>query len=534
MSRTGLLIIISTGLLFCMACTKEYQGDTYLQVAMQTVDEHPKEALTVLAEITHPEFLDQDNYMRYLVTLAQARYMNDQDITGDSLILEAQRYFVKKQDAGMATRASYYAAAHWQGKEVKEKELEYVLLAHYFACQAENDLFRAKSLHWIGSIYFNQEVLDSARVYYQQALELYNTKVDAEQSRLDVMYMLARTYFKLQQFEQALNNLDNGLEASRKLNNQLYEIRFAHYIGVVLEEKKDYTKAKEYLNLALSKKPDIEDSLRIYISYARLYRTEGIPDSTKYYLDRVKNRVEELTYPYNRMIAYRELAHYYEKVADIPELKRYLLLVNKEEQKIKELQSQEKIQLANKRFEAYKRNTEQKYDKTWKISLAVTIVLLFLLIVYRFDKRKLKEKYKKLSQRYFSQVKEQEDFLVSGLQRVADSFEELRQAGQGYSDPSARKQIKKFREVFSKQLAGIVRNLLERTPKGVKALAGLTTEDLCIINLVRMNYSDEEIMMILGYDCDMEYYIRYRKFHIRNMLSFAGLKEREIKRVFLQ
>lgn len=535
MSRTGLLTIICAGLFFCMACTKEYQDDTYLQVAMQAVDEHPKEALAVLEEITHPEFLDQDNYMRYLVTLTQARYMDYQDITGDSLILEAQRYFVKKQDAGMAARASFYAAAYWLGKETEEKALEYYLLANHFGQQAENDLFRAKSLHWIGSIYYDKDILDSARVYYHQALELYNTKVNAEPSRLDVIYMLGRTYCEQQQFDSAMKYFNEGMGMAQKQNRKLYEIRFAHYKGVVLREMKVYSEAKVYFDLALSKKPETEDSLRIYLSYAKLYRTEGKSDSTKYYLDRVKNRVEELSYPYNRVIAYRELTHYYEKEGNIGELKYYLQLANVEEQKIKELQSQEKIQSANKRFEAYKQRTEQKYDKIWKISLAVTIVLFFLLIIYRFDKRKLKDKYKRLRQRQYSLIKEQEDFLVSGLQRVADGINELRRSNlESAYDPSIKDQFLKLRETFSKQLADFVRNLLERSSKGVKALSELTQEDLCIIHLVRLKHSDESIVILLGYEHHMEYYVRYRKFHIRNVLSFAGLKEREINRVFLQ
>jgi len=293
------------------------------------VDKHPKEALAVLEEVAYPEYLKQDSYMRYITTLTQARYMNDQDITGDSLILEAQRYFVKKQDAGMATRASYYAAAYWQGKEVKEKELEYVLLAHYFAGQAENDLFKAKSLHWIGSIYFNQEILDSARVYYLQALDLYNTKVDAEQSRLDVIYMLGRTYCELQKLDIALEYFNEGMEMAQIQNNQLYEVKIAHYKGVTLRDKKAYPEAKVYLNMALSKNPEPEDSLRIYLSYAKLYRAEEKADSIKYCLDRVENRVEELSYSYNRVIAYRELALYYDKEGNSPKTDHYLWLVTK-------------------------------------------------------------------------------------------------------------------------------------------------------------------------------------------------------------
>ena len=321
--------VFCIGLILCMACTKKYQDAIHLQSAMQTVDHDPQEALQLLEKMPYPELLDHDNYMRYVVTLTQARNMDHQDITGDTLILKAQRYFAGQSDAEMAVRASYYAAAYWHKKKEENKALEYFLLAHYFARLAGNNLFQAKSAHWIGSTYYDMDILDSAKVYYHQAEELYLKVVNTEQNQLDIKYMLGRTYRELEQYDPALDYFNEGLDMSQELHNQLYESHFLHNKGIICREMEAYEPAKEYFNLALSKKPEAEDSLRIFLSYARLYRATGQPDSTKYYLDQVKNRVEELSFPYNRVIAYRELTYYHDKEGNSRETEHYSRLLLK-------------------------------------------------------------------------------------------------------------------------------------------------------------------------------------------------------------
>ena len=323
------ILICKSLLLFCLACVPKKQDDTYLQVAMQTVDEHPQQALAVLEEIPYPQYMEHDNYMSYVVTLTQARYMNYQDITGDTLILEAQRYFADKDNPEMAARASYYAAAYWHEKGTEKNALEYFLLANYYARQAENNLFQAKSAHWIGSTYYDQDVLDSAQVYYHQAEKLYRTIANTEIQQLDIKYMLGRTYRELEQYHLSLSYLEEGLDAAQKLGNQLYEAKFMHCKGIIFRGRKEFQQAKECFNSALLKKIDVEDSLMIYHNYAKLYRMCNQPDSTKYYLDLVKNRVGELSFPYNRRNVYKELVFYYENEENSPEVEHYLRLVTK-------------------------------------------------------------------------------------------------------------------------------------------------------------------------------------------------------------
>ena len=538
MCKRGNFIIFCAVLFLCLACTKEQPVDTYLQLAMQTVDEHPKEALLLLDEIPYPELTDRDNYMQYVVTLTQARYMNDQDITGDTLILEAQRYFTGTDNPEMATRASFYAAAYWREKEEEDKALEYYLLTNYYAQKVDNYLFQAKSTHWIGSTYYNRDILDSARVYYHQAETLYSEEANTELQQLDIKYMLGRTYLELEQYNLALIYLNEGLEKAQQSNNQLYKYRFEHYKGVVFRERKEYQQAKEYFNLVLSQKMDAEDFIRLCLDYVTLYRMCNQPDSAKHYLDLVKNRVEELSFPYNRKTAYKELAFYYEKEGNITQMKRYLQLVTKEELLIKDLQSEKKIQAANERFEASQRKIElakQQYNRTWKISLTVVIVLLLLFLIFWQNRVKLKERYKEIRKRYFTHKLYMEEYLAKNLNYISASIKELSQRGEPVLPHSATwKHFQNLRTNTYIEIEAMMREMFEKTPQGLKALSLLKLEDLCIIFLCRRNmYTDNSIKYMLGYEHDATCDIRQRKYHIREILTTAGLKKREINRVFL-
>ena len=299
-------ILLCTGLLLCISCTSKREK-TILQKAMEVVDSNPQKALLFLDSISSPELLNEKDRMCYITLLTQAKYMDYQDITTDDQILSAQQYFARHNDPEMACRANYYTASYWYEKgEYKEKEPEYQLLANKYAKKAGNQLFQMKSAIWIGSIYYDRDMLDNARIYYHQAEKLLNIEGYSEKDRLDVVLMLGRIYNELNERERASEYFDEGYEKALLLKNDIYESLFLHNKGIILRDRQQYDEAKAFFDRALSKRPASEDSIRIYLSYATLYRVTNQPDSNKYYVDWVKNRIDEITYSYTREWAFRE------------------------------------------------------------------------------------------------------------------------------------------------------------------------------------------------------------------------------------
>ena len=539
MCERGSFIIFCAVLFLCFACAKEQPGDTNLQAAMQTVDEHPQEALRLLDEILRPELTDCDNYMHYVVTLTQARYMDYQDITGDTLILEAQRYFSSKDNPEMATRASFYAAAYWHEKGVEEKTLEYSLLTHYYAGRAGNNLFRAKSAQWIGSAYFDLKLLDSAKIYYHEALKLFNNEYDSGLYVLSIKYMLGRTYRELEQFDQAYTFLESGLESAKKMQNKEYELQFLNNLGMIYTRKKAYQQAKDCFNQALSLQSGTEEDIaRVYLNYARLYKAIHHPDSIQYYLKLVEERIPQISYPYTRRAVYQELALYHKSERNIYEMEHFLNLKNKEELLIKDLQSEKKMQAANERFETSQRKIEQakqQYSLTWKISLTVVAALLLIQLIFWRNRVKLKARYKDTRKRYITHKLYMEEYMAEHLNYISAGIKELSQEGEPVLPHLATwKHFQHLRTNAYIEIEAMMREMFQKMPRGFNALSLLKLEDLCIIFLYRRTYSAGSIKSILGYEHDPEYDVEQRKHHIRELLATAGFKKREINSVFLE
>ena len=523
-------IIICTSILLCMSCANKYSEKEHLQNALAIVDNNPQEAILLLERIHYPTYLDHGSYMQYIVVLTQARYMNYQDITADSLILDAQRYFAEKQNRDMAAKASYYAAAYWHKSGIETKALECSLLANRFAQQAENNLFQAKSAHWIGSSYYDVEALDSALVYYQQALKLYENEPNAELHMLDIMLMLGRTYLELQELDKAFTYFSKGLEEAEKLQNKSYKLLFLNNLGVVFTDRKDYQLAKDYFNLALSEKQDTEDVLNIYLNYARLYRATNQPDSAKYYLDLVEGRMDEINYSYTRRAVYQELAHYYDKEGSRIARKRYSKLANEEDLKIQKAKNDELLFLANKRFKQAIKKSEQQYSESLKIGLTTIIALLIMLLIVWFNARKLFKNFKRYRINIEYHRLELQNFLISNLRNIAQNMDTLFCKNQ-LSSSHICEQYQFLRDSFSNQIANLTRERFKQYPCGEKAIDNLNSEDLCIIYLTQLKHSDESIGWMLGYRDNTKNAVFRQKSKIRRVLADVGFRSKQIEKL---
>ncbi|MDR2921047.1 MAG: tetratricopeptide repeat protein [Tannerella sp.] len=411
MNKIRILIILCAGILLWSACTTDSDKNNRLSDAIKTVDDNPKEALALLEGLS-PELYDydKDQYMQFVVTLTQARYMDYQNITVDSLILDAERYFARSNNYEMAARASYYAAIYWYEEEANDKAVEYWLAAFSFAEQAGNNPFLFKSAYALGRSYYNQEQWEDALPYYKKALTFYDDQADLEDYKLDIINALGHIYRQLQDPEQAYRYFDDGLKAAKSLNDITYEARSLRNIGLIHYDKGEYRQAKEYFDLALSKQPEPGDMIRFYLSYARLYRAMNLPDSTRYYLNTIEDQVQEITYPSTRRDIYKELATYYKvNQGDVNKVAHYSQLAHTEDLRIKKSQTEKKIKAINQQLEQLKQEKQTEwrtYRRIFDYGLIALCLLISLLIILEANKQKLKEKYTQIKEKYIQSQKE--------------------------------------------------------------------------------------------------------------------------------
>ncbi|MDD4141259.1 MAG: hypothetical protein PHR20_00475 [Bacteroidales bacterium] len=94
------LFLILIWLFIATSCQKRNDAIKLLDQACILMETNPDSALIYIDSIETPDILlPQNKYMEYAVAKTQADYINHIDISKDTLVFEAKRYYEKKKEA---------------------------------------------------------------------------------------------------------------------------------------------------------------------------------------------------------------------------------------------------------------------------------------------------------------------------------------------------------------------------------------------------------------------------------------------------
>ena len=167
--------------------------------------------------------MNQNNYMQFIVTYVGAKYESKQDIKADTLILEAQRYFNQKGKSQYTPLANYYAAQLHDESGNFPKALESYLYAVNSHDTPDNGLLISKSLNNIGYIYYRQDLLDSAIIYFQEALSYYDNMKTIDQRKLKILTNIGRSFEESNILNSATIYYNKVLDQSLEIDNENYQ-----------------------------------------------------------------------------------------------------------------------------------------------------------------------------------------------------------------------------------------------------------------------------------------------------------------------
>lgn len=98
--------------------------------AQREIEVNPQRALALLDSIINPEMMEKDDYMNYILLLVEAKINTRQDISGDTIIYEAQDYFNGKNDIQKAGLANYIAGRVSQAGGINNIMLKNIKVAN--------------------------------------------------------------------------------------------------------------------------------------------------------------------------------------------------------------------------------------------------------------------------------------------------------------------------------------------------------------------------------------------------------------------
>lgn len=335
-----------------------------LKQAQDIVSSDPEKALSLLDSIQCLEEMDNDNYMQYIVTRVQAKYKAKQDITSDTIIFKAERYFENKGNIEQAAIAHFYAGAlSRKAKRYDKSLLSFLKSADCYIKVKDNEL-SGVSFEYIGYVYFEQCVMDSAIANYQKAIKFYDIEKNTPYI-LRVTNQIGRAYEHITKLDSAFSYFNNALQIAENLNDIQLISTITQNLGLTCFDIGEYNRAIEYFQSALDMPTTKEKQKRqIYMSLLRIYTIKQDTHTAKEYALKIKESLPEVDFIYTRKDMYAALSSYYKLTGDYKQALQYSNLNKITIQQIKEEESPAALLNADKTF--YLIQKDKKIDQLRK------------------------------------------------------------------------------------------------------------------------------------------------------------------------
>ncbi|MBF0576585.1 tetratricopeptide repeat protein [Dysgonomonas sp. GY617] len=407
---TSFLILVFLCLFF--SCKQDTASVNLLRQAQNIAESSPYDALILLDSIHNPENMDKDNYMQYIVTSVQAKQRAKQDITKDTLIFDAKRYFEKKNNSKQSALAHYYAGRIYRTQNIPDKALKCFLQATTYANQSGNNALAGKSLQIMGNLYFEQGIVDTAIVFYKKALDYYNKEEETDIYKLQVITSIGISYDEIKNIDSSYIYFKKGLEEANRLGNNEFKADLSNNLGYTYFLKKDYDKALYYLNRSLLQTSDVKTSTKAYLTLSFLYNSKNQLDSAKYYINLSEKQLAEITDNQTLKYFYTNFFNYFKKAGDYKQALHY----KEQEDSIKVLiaKNQRPLSLLDADKNFFLAQKDKEFDQIRVKNYlflgigAILIVAIFILVgVLLFRSNKKDKEEIKLQEAKFRNIKDQ-------------------------------------------------------------------------------------------------------------------------------
>ncbi|TAH59906.1 MAG: tetratricopeptide repeat protein [Fermentimonas caenicola] len=292
MKRILYIIFICIIPFFFSACNNpQPKASIMLQKAEQLIDEYPDSALLLIDSIFYPEkSLNNEDYMRYLVRLVQAKKKTDNQISEDTLIFIARDFFTRKdKDPHITALSWYYSGCIFRENRELEDAMDYYKTAFTYAEKTGDVALQGLIIYNIGDLLVEQGLYKDALKKYKESAQLYCRNPE----KLITCYgAQGRMFTLIEEYDSAIVYFQRGLDLADSVDNKTLQSVLAQNISIVYRTTKQYDKAIDYLNQSFNLNNDSSRILRYYLNLSRIYSDMGQSDSAYWYSAKLKNQVD--------------------------------------------------------------------------------------------------------------------------------------------------------------------------------------------------------------------------------------------------
>ena len=376
-----------------VSCKQRREAIRQLGCAQAIMETAPDSALVFLDSIrSHPGVLDKRHRMEYETAMVQAKYKCYKDISEDTAVFEARRYFVKTKDYGQQALAALYSGCVYEERGEYEMSMEAYKEAMKPATIVGDSLIMARIQQCIGSLLYSHGLYGEALKSYKKAAEICRS---IPEKQAQYYGNIGRCFILMKENDSAFYYYRKGIDCAIRSGNSETQSVLLQNLSVLYRECQMYDEALSTLRQSLRLNPIMEEYPYYNLNFARLYNLLNQNDSLTYYISLLKNDLEciedkpLLTGIYSILSEYEMQRNNYDSA---------LYYQTKRSEMIEDIYQE---QMEQSVYEIQKKYDYQKKEnfyakKLLKRQIWITLLVLFLLIalmvvvimIYKILKRK--------------------------------------------------------------------------------------------------------------------------------------------------
>ena len=394
------LYLIIPALLLLSSCYDLKSRERLAHAQQLLEQEYADSAANALDSIYLPRDMGREYYMQYLVTRVQAKYKAYREVKNDTAVMEAVRYYEKKnKNPEQIALANYSAGCVMKERGENKRAIPYFKKAVNAATLTKN--FKLQGLIYgnLAYVYHEELFQEQAIDYFKKAFSVYRQAKGTETNQMNTLSFLATNFLTNQQQDSALHYFKQALTIADAVHDRYYQAFIRNNIGLVYQQKKDYNLSNFFLNESLHYSPDSSLRNKIQLNIAENYLKLTDFNALKEYLPVIKKSMESTSDLYYKSATIDFLKEYEVRIGNYTQA----FLYSEENYRIASTifnQNQARALIeAEKEFDYTQKANEVKLAKQRQQNITLFFSLLLLLFLsiglfFRFrarQKQKLKD-----------------------------------------------------------------------------------------------------------------------------------------------
>ncbi len=287
------ILLLLTTLLALSSCYNRDGRERLARAQTLLENGYADSAANVLDSLYLPAEMGKKYYMQYLVTRVQAKYKAYREVKNDTAVMEAVRYYEKKNNhPEQIAQANYLAGCVIRERGENKRAIPYFKKALTFSNLTNDHLQQGLCLENLAYIYDAEMLEDQAIDYYHKAYTAYKKQTDTERKQINVLNQLAINFLKDKNIDSAFVYYDKCKKIAIALNDSNEIASILNNIGVAHQTSGKYSTSIIMLEEANKYQPNQNLKNKINLNIASNYILLKQKNLARKYINELRQSIE--------------------------------------------------------------------------------------------------------------------------------------------------------------------------------------------------------------------------------------------------